>query len=111
MSKINFTHTVELFHSHIHPDGVEITYDCEGEFEAQYDDENVYTGSTFGLTSISRNGVQLPAFGASRDWRVFLDAVEDSARRAVEFERVRIELSDRVGDISVVVIDELKLAA
>ena len=109
MSKINFTHTVELFHSHIHPDGVEITYDCEGEFEARYDGNDVFIGSIFGLTAISHGGVALPVFGTSKDWRVFLDSVEDSARRAVEFEAVNVEIRDRVGNTDIIVHDKIEV--
>ncbi len=104
-----FDHKVRVFAPALHPDGMEVTYACEGEFEAQYDDENVYTGDTFGLISISRNGVQLPAFGTSRDWRAFLDAVEDSARRAFEPEAVSVEIRDRVGDTNVIVHDKIEV--
>lgn len=100
---------MELFHSHIHPDGVEITYDCEGEFIAEYDDDNTSTCSNFGLISISHCGVQLPAFGTSKDWREFLAVVEDSARRAVEFEAVNVEIRDRVGNADIIVHDKIEV--
>lgn len=96
------------------PEGIESEIVFEAEFVDIYEEVNgidVYQGDKVEISSITINGTPVQSFGTSADWRKFLDVLRQAARDQASAQRVRIELSDVVGDIGVKVIHEIKLAA